>query len=227
VSAVEPRAPRTSLPAPEFRVLGAVPAVNTAVPGVVFTLEVTDPSAADVYTIALNVQIAIDPSRRTYGEQTRERLVELFGAPERWRETLETAIVLARADALVPSFCGEAMFDVCVPVSYDLEVAASKYAWALADGHVPLSFAFTGSVLYRGEDGRIQIVRVPWSCTARFRLPVGVWRASIESHYGSTGWIRLHADTLERLQRLKAARGLPSFDACVAELLLDASEENA
>jgi hypothetical protein len=225
MSTVEGDAAAGAMPAPEFAVLGAMPALHTATPGLVFTLEVTEPSGRDVYTIALNVRMTIDPSRRTYDGPTRERLLELFGPPERWRETIETAILFAQADVLVPSFSREGMFDVPVPLSYDLEVAAPKYVAALPSGHVPLVFTFTGTVFYAAEGGRMQIVKVPWSCTARFRLPVDVCRRSIEGHYGSSGWIRLHADTLERLQRLKAERALPSFDACLVELLEDVREK--
>ena len=27
-------------------------------------------------------------------------------------------------------------------------------------------------ILYRGEDDRLQVVQVPWSCSARWRMPV-------------------------------------------------------
>ena len=41
----------------------------------------------------------------------------------------------------------------------------------------------------------------------------------IDRHYPGSGWIRVHEDTLRRLQLRKAERGLPTFDAAVAELL--------
>ena len=43
-----------------------------------------------------------------------------------------------------------------------MEIAAAKYLYSLPDGLVPLLFNFTGSVFYRGEDGRIQVAKVPW-----------------------------------------------------------------
>ena len=48
------------------------------------------------------------------------------------------------------------------------------------------------------------------------RWPSGGRRSQ---HFAQTGWIRLHEDTLGRLRRRQAERGLPSFDAAVAELL--------
>ena len=38
-------------------------------------------------------------------------------------------------------------------------------------------------------------------------------------YYPGGGWVRLQTSTLDRLQERKAEAGLPSFDACVAELL--------
>ena len=64
---------------------------------------------------------------------------------------------------LVPSFTGATEFELPVPCTYDLEVAATKYLYALPDGEVPLSFHFSGTVFYRGDDGRLQVALVPWT----------------------------------------------------------------
>ena len=65
----------------------------------------------------------------------------------------------------------------------------------------------------------MQIVQVPWECTAKFGLPVSVWRETIAHHYPGGGWVRLSDDTLERLSLRKAEHGLPTYDAAVEELL--------
>ncbi len=72
---------------------------------------------------------------------------------------------------------------------------------------------------YRGDDGRLQMSLIPWSCSAEFRFPVSTWRDLIEHYYPRTGWIPLQEATLRALQREKARRALPTLDACVAELL--------
>ncbi len=54
---------------------------------------------------------------------------------------------------------------------------------------VPLLFNFTGSVFYRGEDGRIQVAKVPWDSSARFELPVQTWRDMMAAHYPNGGWV--------------------------------------
>jgi Family of unknown function (DUF6084) len=211
----------TGLAAPtalEFTVLGAEPIEHSASPGVRFHLHISEPEGRDVYTIALSTQVMIDPARRAYDDGERERLVELFGAPERWGATTHS-LQWARVESLVPSFTGSTTFAVEAPCTYDLEVASSKYFDSLGGGEVPLSFHFNGTVLYRGADDRLQVVLVPWSCSSRWRMPVEVWKRTIAAHYPGGGWIRLQRETLDALGRHKAQRGLHTFDDTVRDLL--------
>jgi hypothetical protein len=203
---------------PEFQVVSASGRRHAAVPAIDFDVYVSEPTGQAVYAIALSAQVMIEPARRAYDAETRERLVELFGAPERWATTTRS-LVWHQADALVQGFTGSTTFRLAVPASFDMEVASSKYLYGLPDGEVPLAFNFNGTVHYRGEDGRLQMSLVPWSCSAEFRLPVATWRDLIEHYYPKTGWIPVQESTLQALQREKAKRALPTLDACVAELL--------
>jgi hypothetical protein len=222
----EPSEPATALrepgipaaPEPEFQVLGATGRRHAAVPVLEFDVHVSEPSGRQVYAIALSAQVMIEPARRSYDDETREKLVELFGPPERWATTTRS-LVWHQADALVPAFIGSTTFHMAVPATFDVEVASSKYLHGLPDGEVPLAFNFNGTVHYRGDDGRLQMSLVPWSCSAEFRLPVRTWRELIEHYYPRTGWIALRDETLLALQREKAKRASPTLDACVAELL--------
>ena len=63
------------------------------------------------------------------------------------------------------------------------------------------------------------MVLVPWSKSTDFRMPVSVWRETIEHYYPNTGWVALRSQTLETLQREKLRRGLPTLDACLEQLL--------
>jgi hypothetical protein len=203
---------------PEFQVVSAAGRRHAAVPAIDFDVHVTEPTGARVYAIALSAQVMIEPARRAYDDETRQRLVELFGTPERWATTTRS-LVWHQADALVPGFTGATTFRIAVPATFDMEVASSKYLYGLPDGEVPLAFNFNGTVHYRGDDGRLQMSLVPWSCSAEFRLPVATWRDLIDHYYPHTGWIPLQEETLRALQREKARRALPTLDACVAELL--------
>jgi hypothetical protein len=203
---------------PEFRIVSAHGRRYAAVPAIEFDVHVSEPTGQAVYAIALSAQVMIEPARRAYDSGTHERLVELFGAPERWATTTRS-LVWHQSEAVVPAFTGATTFRIAVPASYDMEVASSKYLHGLPDGEVPLAFNFNGTVHYRGEDGRLQMSLVPWSCTAEFRLPVETWREVIDHYYPHTGWIPLQDGTLRALQAEKARRALPTLDACVAELL--------
>jgi hypothetical protein len=203
---------------PVFTVLGVEGAGLTATPMLNFLLHVSDPSGREVHAAALSVQIVIDPARRAYDAETRARLEELFGTPERWGATTHS-FPWAKVDVLVPGFTGATSFVLQVPCSYDLELAAAKYFYALPDGGAPLSFHVTGMVLYRGQFDRLQVVPVPWSCSVQWKMPVDAWREAIAAIYPGGGWIRLAPDTLRALSARRAGRGHHSFDACVAALL--------
>ena len=210
--------PKARLQDPVFSVLGVEPVEHALAPTLRFQLHVSDPQGRAIYAIALQTQIQVDPARRAYDAPTRERLVELFGSPERWGATTHS-FNWARVDALVPSFTGATSFDLVVPCTYDLEVAASKYFYSLPGGHVPLSFHFTGMVLYRDAVEQLRVTGVPWSCSASWSMPVEAWKRAIADQYPGGGWVRLSVETLDALQSHKARAGHHTFDATVAELL--------
>ena len=168
-------------------------------------------------------QVMIDPARRGYDAETRARLAELFGPPASWAPAT-SGLFWARVSAAVPGFTGAMPFGIEIPCTYDLEVAAAKYFYAVRDGEIPLSFHFNGNVFFYDADGRLQVVPVPWSRTAQFRMPLAAWQAMIAEHYPGGGWIRLSDETLDRLNRRRAARGQPSFEVSIAELLEEAGE---
>ena len=216
--APETEAARPDIPEPAFFITGAGHEAFAAAPTMVFSAGVSDPTGHEIQTIALSAQVMIDPARRGYDSATRVRLTELFGPPASWTPSTQ-GLVWARVATVVPAFTGSAQFTMEISCTYDLEVAAAKYLYALADGEVPLSFHFSGTVFYRGPDGRLQVTPVPWTSTARFGMPIAAWRAMIAAHYPGGGWIRLSETTLAALQERRAGRGLPSFDACIAALL--------
>ena len=96
-------------PEPEFQVLGATGRRHAAVPAIDFDVHVSEPGGRHVYAIALTAQVMIEPARRQYDAETREKLVELFGPPERWATTTRS-LVWHQADALVPAFTGSTTF---------------------------------------------------------------------------------------------------------------------
>jgi hypothetical protein len=206
------------LPSPEFAVAGVEAEPNAATPVLRFSVEVTDASGREIYTIALTALVQIDADRRAYDLETRERLLDLFGEQERIPATAG-AVPFGRVETLVPSFTGTGTFEIVLPVSADLELAAARYFASLPGGAVPLTFNFNGTIFYAGSDDRLQITLVPWSCTARFRLRVGIWRELIERRYAGSGFVRLQPETLQHLRQRRAELGLPTFDATIADAL--------
>jgi Family of unknown function (DUF6084) len=210
-------------PEPEFEVIGVRSLRHAAIPTLLFDLDVSEPSGRQIYMIALTVQVMIEPARRAYDADTHERLAGLFGAPERWAVTTRS-LVWVQCDVLVPAFTGKTTVGVPIQCSYDMEVAAAKYLYALPDGEAPLALHFNGIVYYPNEEGALQMVLVPWSRSIGFRMPVSAFREAIREHYPDAGWIALGSRTLAELERARVARALPTMDACVRELLREAAD---
>jgi hypothetical protein len=212
------------IPAPDFSVLDARGIPNSAAPVLAFQLRARDHSEQEVYAIALRTQVMVEARQREHDDETRERLLELFGEPERWGDTAR-GLVWAQCDTFVQGFTGSTRFELRVPISLDLEVATVKYFTALEGGEVPLAFHFSGTVFYCGDHDRLQITQVPWTAEAQFSLPVETWRSTIDEHYPHGAFMRLGEDTLEALRRYRVARGLHSLDGAIEELLAGARQE--
>jgi hypothetical protein len=173
-----------------------------------------------VHAAALRCQIRIEPQRRRYSEQEEERLYELFGETPQWGNSLRP-FAWTHVSTTLGGFDGATEFDLPVECTYDFEVAAAKYLHALGDGEIPLLLLFSGTVFTQGTTG-FAAVPLSWSSEASYRLPVTVWRATMDAYYPGSAFIRLGRDTLDDLQRFKAQRGLPTWDQAFAQLLKEA-----
>jgi hypothetical protein len=207
----------------EFEVHGIRPLKHAAAPMLMLDLDVRELTGRQVHMLALTIQLMIEPARRRYDAAAHERLEELFGAPERWAVTTRS-LVWAQLDVVVPAFTGSTMVNVPIACTYDLELAAAKYLRSLPDGEAPLALHFNGMIYYAGDDGALQMSLVPWSNSIDFRMPVSVWQEMIDYYYPGRDWVAIHSDTLDALQRHKLDRGLATLDACIRQLLQDASD---
>jgi hypothetical protein len=122
---------------------------------------------------------------------------------------------------MVPAFVDETVAELPMACTYDLEVAAAKYLYALEDGEVPLELLFTGTVFYPGPGDRLQAALIPWSSEAEHRMPVRVWRETMEHHFPGTAWLRVRRETFDRLQAHKSRGAFPTWDAALDSLLED------
>ena len=114
--------------------------------------------------------------RRTSGSSS------CSGHVKDWGTTLRT-LLWTRTTLVVPPFTGSTVVELHVPCTYDIEVLASRYLDALADGEVPLEFLFSGTVFYAGAGGQLQAARISWEQDAEYRLPVRVWRETMDHHF--------------------------------------------
>jgi len=201
-----------------IEILGAAHEPFAAQPTLRFELSVFEPSDRPIYAIALKAQINFDPARRDYDAPTREALFEIFGAPERWPSTTRS-FLWCHSSVIVNSFTGATTFGLEVPCTSDLEIVAARYVSALPDGDVPLTMHFTGRILYQGPARQVQVVHLPWSLSASYKMPVTVWKNMIKHHHGNSGFVLLHDDTITELTKHKRINGLHSMDAVVLDLL--------
>lgn len=210
--------------APElsFTVLGCEPLPHAAAPTLRFSLAI-DAGGAAVRSVMLEVQLRIAATQRGYSEAEQAQLGDLFGAPHRWADTLR-GLLWTHAMVVVAPFQGATVVDLLVPCTYDFDVAAAKYLSGLQDGEIPLDLLFSGTVFYAGAGGALQINRISWNAEAAYRLPVAVWRDTMDRYFPGSAWLRVDRDTFDRLVAFRARRALTDWES-VLDALLAPQEE--
>ena len=206
------------MPDLEIRVEGAEVLEYATAPSLVFKLRLENLEGEPIRSVSLITQVRIAATQRHYGAVEQERLLEVFGEPHRWGSTVRS-MLWTHTTLQVSPFSGSTVVDMPVPCTYDLEVVATKYFYALEDGEVPLEFLFSGTVLYAGEGGRLQIARISWEKEAEYRMPVRLWKEMMEQYFPNSAWIRLHKDAFDQLYDYKVRMGLPTWEAAVEALL--------
>ncbi len=206
-----------------FEVLDAATDRHAAVPTIALRIRAEESDGARVHAAALRCQIRIEPQRRSYTEAEEEKLYELFVETPQWGNSLRP-FTWTHVSTTLGGFDRVSEFDLPVECTYDFEVAAAKYLHSLGDGEIPIILLFSGTVFTKGTTG-FAAVPLSWSTEASYRLPVAVWRSTMDAYYPGSAYIRLGRDTLDDLQRYKAQRGLPTWDQAFAQLLKEAEEE--
>jgi uncharacterized protein DUF6084 len=209
-----------------FNVEGAETVPFAAAPTLSLKLGVENAAAPGetIHTIALRAQIQIEVTRRSYSDQEKDKLLDLFGEPDRWSRTLRS-MLWTHAGVVIPSFTGSTVVDLQVPCTFDFNVAATKYFHGVSEGDIPLNLLFSGTVFYSAEGFPLQVAPIPWNKEARFRLPVQVWRAMMDEYYPNSAWLALHRDVFDRLYEYKMRNGIPTWEQALEQLLSVAEEE--
>ncbi|WP_348268040.1 DUF6084 family protein [Edaphobacter paludis] len=214
------------MPELHFEIEGAEAVPHAAMPLIALKLRITNfPAAEAIHAITLRCQVQIEPAKRRYVPNEQEKLLDLFGTPERWARTVKPLLWMNTSVA-IPRFTGEVLVNLELPCTFDFNVAATKYFHALDSGDIPVAVMFSGTLFYEGLDGALQISQVPWDREASYRLPVSVWKEMMEMHYPNSAWLCLRRDTFEQLYNYKVRHGLPTWEQAIARALAaDASAE--
>ena len=203
---------------------GAEVVQYAAAPLLAFKLRIANhPSEETIHTVALRAQIQIEATRRNYDADEQARLLDLFGQPDRWGQTLRS-MLWTHASVVVPRFTGSALADIVVPCSFDFNVAATKYFHGVANGDLPLCFQFSGTVFYQGENETLQVAPISWDQEAKYRLPVKLWKDLMDVYYPNSAWLALQRDTFEKLYQFKVRDGIPTWEEALERALSALSE---
>jgi hypothetical protein len=212
------------MPELHFQIEGAEAVPHAATPLIALKLRITNfPATETIHAITLRCQVQIEPAKRRYVPNEQEKLLDLFGTPERWARTVKPLLWMNTSIA-VPRFTGELLVDLELPCTFDFNVAATKYFHALNSGDIPVAIMFSGTLFYEGSNGALQISQVPWDRECIYRLPVSVWKDMMEMHHPNSAWLCLRRDTFEQLYNYKVRHGLPTWEQAIAKAL---ASENA
>lgn len=207
------------MPDLDFKIEGAAVVPFAAAPSLAFKLRIHNhPAEEMVHTIALRCQIQLEVTRRQYFPEEQKRVLDLFGEPERWSQTLRN-LLWTHASVVVPGFNNSTVAELPVPCTLDFNLAATKYFEGLREGEVPLCFQFSGTVFYAGADGALQVAPISWQKEARFRLPVQLWRDMMDNYYPKSVWLRLPRNIFDRLNQYRMQQAIPTWEALLESLI--------
>ena len=215
------------MPEFHFNIEGAEAIPHSAAPLLALKLRITNlPGGEPIHSLTLRCQVQIEPAKRRYGTNEQEKLLDLFGTPDRWARTVRP-LHWMNTSVAVPGFTGSILVNLELPCTFDFNVAATKYFNALETGDIPVCVMFSGTAFYQGPDGALQVAQVPWDREANFRLPISVWKDMMEMHYPNSAWLCLQRDTFARLYEYKMRQGLPTWEQAIARLLAAAEPKLA
>ena len=147
-----------------------------AAPTLAFKLRVANADPAEtIHTVVLRLP---DPDRgRAAAIQPRNKtsLLDLFGEPERWGQTLRNMLWTNASDR-GPAFHRRTTVDLQVPCTFDFNVATTKYFHGLATEIFRCADVQRHASFTRMPTGALQVAPISWDKETRFRLPLKVWR---------------------------------------------------
>ena len=207
------------MPNLDFQIESVEPVRYAAAPILNLNIRIQDMApAVPIHNVMLQCQIQIEPVKRKYTPAEQESLLDLFGEPSRWSQTLKP-LLWANTSVVIPGFTGQTRISVPISCTFDFNVAATKYFHGLANGDLPLCFQFSGNVFYQGEDETLQVAPISWDKEAKYRLPVKVWKDLMDVYYPNSAWLELPRDKFEKLYQFKVSEGIPTWEEALERAL--------
>ncbi|MDQ3621055.1 MAG: DUF6084 family protein [Verrucomicrobiota bacterium] len=207
------------MPDLDFTINGVEQAAHGLMPLLHFKVGITNtPPDETIQSVILQAQIQIQAPQRSYNEKEKAKLIDLFGTPDTWGTTLR-AKLWTLSSTTVRTFAGNTEAILPVPCSFDLNVAGTKFFYALEDGEVPLLFLFSGTIFYAAPDGRLQVQQISWNKECTYRMPINVWQKMMDHHYPNSAFISLERGVFDRLYEYKRGAGVCSWEQAIEKLL--------
>jgi hypothetical protein len=207
------------MPDLNFQVTGIEPSARGLTPILHFNLEISnEPPAERIQAVMVQAQIQIQAAQRRYNDREKEGLIDLFGTPDRWGQTLRNRL-WAHANTTVRAFSGSTEAVLPVQCTYDFNVIATKYFYALEEGEVPLLFLFSGTIFYAGPDDGLQVQQISWDKECVYRMPVKAWADLMDHYYPNSAWLSLQRDVFDRLSAYKSRLGMLTWEQAIEHLL--------
>ena len=212
------------MPELNFKIEGAHAVPYGASPLIAFDLQVANSGPEEaIHTVVLRAQIQIEVTRRHYTPEEQSKLLDLFGEPSRWGQTLKN-LLWTNAIVIVPGFEKQTIVELQVPCTFDFNVAATKYFHGLSEGDLPLNFLFSGTVFYADSNQQLQVAPISWEKEAKFKLPLKTWKDLIDHYYPNTAWLNLRRDVFDRLYQYKVRNGITSWEHVIERVLAGTEE---
>jgi hypothetical protein len=208
-----------------FEIVAATAEAYSVTPTINLELRIGDPDGGRVEAVALRAQVRIEPQRRRYTGEESARLFGFFGEPAQWGESLRP-FQWTQVAATVGAFVGTAEVSLPIACTYDFEVTGASYLNSLEDGEIPLVVLFNGTIFTVVED-KMRALPIPWHLECRYRLPVALWRETMDRYFPDSAWLRLARPTLDSLTRYRDRQALTTWEATLERLLKEAGEEGA
>src|SRR5436305_9207889 len=119
------------MPDLDFEIVSAEVKPYAAVPTLLFKMLISNNNEEEeVFAAALKCQVLIEATRRSYDEESKANLREVFGDPDRWEETVRS-LLWTTVTIPVNRFRKNVIVEIAIPAYEDHITAAGKYFYSV------------------------------------------------------------------------------------------------